>query len=269
MSIHKTIGVLGCGWLGLPLALALQEQGYNVRGTTTSVSKKTLLQQQLKNIFIIEVQEEGVLGEVESFFTGLDILIINIPPGLRKSSESNYVLKIELLISKLIKYQVCCVLYVSSTAVFPNTNQIFIEKDVLVETDNKTRQLIEAENRIKDSMLFKSTIIRFAGLVNEQRHPVTMLSRRSEVANPESPINLIHQEDCIGLLLRIIEGEFWSFVFHGVAPFHPTKRSYYNNEALKRNLKLVFAKNTSCLGKVITSDFTTKTLQYSFLKPHL
>ena len=41
MSVEnkKIIGILGCGWLGLPLAQQLVEDGHIVRGSTTQNSK--------------------------------------------------------------------------------------------------------------------------------------------------------------------------------------------------------------------------------------
>ena len=36
----KNIGIIGLGWLGLPLAKNLQRQGFTIFGTTTSLEKK-------------------------------------------------------------------------------------------------------------------------------------------------------------------------------------------------------------------------------------
>ena len=42
-TLH-TISVLGCGWLGLPLAEYLMGKGYQVKGSTTNQSKLSLLE---------------------------------------------------------------------------------------------------------------------------------------------------------------------------------------------------------------------------------
>ena len=36
--MHK-IGILGCGWLGFPLAEILIKKGFDVKGTSTSLEK--------------------------------------------------------------------------------------------------------------------------------------------------------------------------------------------------------------------------------------
>jgi 3-hydroxyisobutyrate dehydrogenase-like beta-hydroxyacid dehydrogenase len=38
------ISILGCGWLGLPLAKALLENGFAVKGSTTSQEKLSVLE---------------------------------------------------------------------------------------------------------------------------------------------------------------------------------------------------------------------------------
>jgi 3-hydroxyisobutyrate dehydrogenase-like beta-hydroxyacid dehydrogenase len=38
------ISILGCGWLGLPLAKAIVENGFSVKGSTTSTDKLTALE---------------------------------------------------------------------------------------------------------------------------------------------------------------------------------------------------------------------------------
>ena len=40
----KTISLLGCGWLGLPLAKQLIEKGYTVKGTTTTEDRMSVLE---------------------------------------------------------------------------------------------------------------------------------------------------------------------------------------------------------------------------------
>ena len=44
MSGRKVdVGVMGCGWLGLPLAQALIRAGCRVKGTTTTAAKAPVL----------------------------------------------------------------------------------------------------------------------------------------------------------------------------------------------------------------------------------
>ncbi len=58
---------MGCGWLGLPLAKALAEGGYLVRGTTTSEYKLGMLQNEGIAPFLISLSEEKIEGDISGF----------------------------------------------------------------------------------------------------------------------------------------------------------------------------------------------------------
>ena len=74
--MNSKIGVLGCGWLGLPLAVELIERGYNVRGSTTSRSKIHELEEKGIKSFYIRLNTDSIVGPIDEFLVGLDILII-------------------------------------------------------------------------------------------------------------------------------------------------------------------------------------------------
>jgi len=94
---NRTIGILGCGWLGLPLAVELNLDGYNVKGTTTSDEKLNALAKKAINPYIIQVSEKGIEGNISEFLKDVEILIVTIPPALRKNPNANYVQKIQQL----------------------------------------------------------------------------------------------------------------------------------------------------------------------------
>jgi UDP-N-acetyl-D-mannosaminuronate dehydrogenase len=85
------ISILGCGWLGLPLAKALIENGFSVKGSTTSTDKLALLENAGITPFLIEIGENEINGNVVEFLEESRILIINIPPKLRGNSSENII----------------------------------------------------------------------------------------------------------------------------------------------------------------------------------
>ncbi len=266
----KKISVLGCGWLGLPLSQFLLYKGFIVKGSTTSLDKLNLINDKIEQVFLIKAEENEIEGDVDLFFECTDILIINIPPKLRAGIESNYVSRIERILEQVKKHNIKKVLYVSSTSVFPDDNLEYDENKVPIPYSSTSKQLIEAENLVKNAAYFSSTIIRFGGLIGENRHPVTYMSAKDkEVENPCAPINLIHLEDCIGLIFSIIIQEKWGFIFHGVSPFHPSKKEYYSNEAKKRGLEVRFLNDQISWGKKVNSNLTLCQLGYNMIKPEL
>jgi nucleoside-diphosphate-sugar epimerase len=127
--------------------------------------------------------------------------------------------------------------------------------------------LVEVEQLLLSNKNFETTILRFGGLIGEDRHPIKFLAGRENLENPEAPINLIHQEDCIGIIGAVLDKNCWNETFNAVAPQHPTRQEYYHKKA--ENLKLPFpnfAKNLETKGKLISSTKVETVLHYSFRK---
>jgi NAD dependent epimerase/dehydratase family enzyme len=126
------------------------------------------------------------------------------------------------------------------------------------------------ESLLQKNSYFDTTILRFGGLIGEDRNPVRFLSGRENIENPDAPINLIHQDDCIGIIEKIIDLHSWNETYNAVAPFHPTREEYYTQKATDLNLALPkFAASNTIVGKTILSDTLINSLQYSFIKPTL
>ena len=273
------ISILGCGWLGLPLAKDLLDKGFSVKGSTTSIEKLSVLKNLGIKGFQIELSETEILGDVDSFMENSKILIIDIPPKLRGNSKENFISKIENLIPFIEKYSIENVLFISSTSVYGDSSSFDCAQDdtLSVTEENELnpdtesgKQLVLAEQLLQNNPNFKTTILRFGGLIGEDRHPIRFLAGRKNLDNPEAPINLIHQKDCIGIILKIIVQNCWNETFNAVAPFHPSRKEYYTQKAIDLGLSLpqFSTKNTS-FGKTILCAKIKKTLKYSFLKPNL
>lgn len=264
------ISILGCGWLGFPLAKALVENGFLVKGSTTSTEKVSILKSVGIEPFIVQLEEEKISESVADFLAHSQILIVNIPPKLRGNSTENFVAKIATLIPFIEKSTVEKVLFVSSTSVYGEDNE-FVTEDTPLNPDTEGgRQLVIVESLLQKNTHFETTILRFGGLIGEDRNPVRFLSGRENIENPDAPINLIHQDDCIGSIEKIIALNSWNEIFNAVAPFHPSRKEYYTQKATDLNLALPkFAASNSIAGKTILNDKLIKYLQYSFIKPRL
>jgi nucleoside-diphosphate-sugar epimerase len=261
----KSISILGCGWLGLPLAKSLLAKGFLVKGSTTSLDKISVLQNTGINAFQVVLSENEISGDIDTFLSNSEILIIDIPPKLRGNSGENFVAKIQLLIPFIEKTKVKKVLFVSSTSVYPDDNSIITEDTKRQPDSESGKQLVEAELILQSNPNFKTTVIRFGGLLGEDRHPVHFLAGRQNLENPEAPINLIHQIDCIGIIERVIDKDFFGETFNAVAPYHPSRKDYYTQKAIAFNLPLPkFEESKSSLGKTILSDKIEGVLGYKF-----
>lgn len=264
------ISILGCGWLGLPLAKALLEKGFLINGSTTSDEKILMLKNKGINPFLIRLESQNVVGEMAHFLDGSTTLIIDIPPKLRGNSSEDFVGKIQNLIPHLENSTLKNVLFISSTSVYGENNTIITEETTTNPDTEGGRQLVKAEALLQKNSHFKTTILRFGGLIGEDRNPVKFLSGRENIENPEAPINLIHQEDCIGIILKILETDSWNETFNAVTPFHPSREKYYTQKATDLNLiPPKFNSKNTFTGKTVLSDKIETVLKYTFAKTNL
>jgi len=266
----KQISILGCGWLGLPLAKSLIEKGYSVKGSTTSSSKIPILNEAGIEGFQIEVSGDGIFGEMEAFLKNAEILIIDIPPKLRSNLNDSFIKKMEHLLPYILKEKIKNVLFISSTSVYNEEYPVVTEATLAKPDTESGKQLLETEKLFSQhSHDFGTTVVRFGGLIGENRHPVHYLAGKQNLENPDAAVNLIHQADCIGIIEKIIELNCWNQTFNAVTPFHPTRKEYYTQKALELGLPLPeFAPGTS-VGKIIEAGMVVSKLDYTFQKPNL
>lgn len=275
---RRKISILGCGWLGFPLAKKLIENGFLIKGSTTSEEKLVVLEENKIQPYLIALHEDKIIGNITDFLNESDILIVDIPPKLRGSQSENFVSKIKNLIIAIEKSAIKKVLFVSSTSVYGDIFPIveLNEKSIPNPDSEGGKQLIEVEQLLQSNTNFKTTVIRFGGLIGYDRHPIKFIAGRENIENPEAPINFIHQEDCIGIIEKLINKGLrqaqsdnwnWNETFNAVAPNHPTRAIYYHKKALEMNLKVpTFAKDSISKGKIVSSQKLQKILDYSFQK---
>jgi len=266
--IHKimNISILGTGWLGLPLAKKLKEE-HVVKGSVTSQEKMQPLREAGITPYQIKIFTEGVQGDLTSFLAHSEVLIIDIPPGLRGDPEADFVGKIGRIIDYIEKSPVEKVIFVSSTSVYKDEEGFpeYTEENKANGTSEAAKQLISSEKILLKNEHFQSTIIRFGGLIGPGRHPVNYLANKTGIKNPKAPVNLIQHEDCIEIINQIIKKEAWGKTFNAAYPDHPTKENYYTRTAKEKNLNIPdFDQNGVSKGKKISSVNLVDVLGYEF-----
>ncbi|WP_396187828.1 SDR family NAD(P)-dependent oxidoreductase [Flavobacterium sp.] len=261
------ISLLGCGWLGLPLAQHLIAKGHLVKGSTTSIDKKEVLKSISIEPYLINLKEDKIEGDMSNFLHQSEILIIDIPPKLRGLVKENFVQKIKNLIPYIEQSTIKKVLFISSTSVYADTENLpTITEETIPNPDTESgKQLYEVEQLLLSNTQFKTTILRFGGLIGANRNPINMLAGRTDVANPEAPINFIHQTDCIGVIEVILNQNSWNEIYNAVGLDHILRKEYYTSKAKELDLTpplFNFEKNS--LGKYVSNAKIKKQLGYTF-----
>lgn len=261
------ISIMGCGWLGLQLAEYLIEIGHTIKGSTSSFSKLKTLSSKGIIPYHLHLDEKGVDGDFYNFLKGSEIVIFNIPPGLRKNPNKNHFREVEHFVNQLKNQALKKLLFISSTSVFKDDANF----TTITETQQPNgitqaaKQLIAIEQMFQNNTAFKTTILRFSGLFGSNRHPGNSLSGKKNLKNGNAPVNLIHRNDCIAIISQLIERNIWGDVFNASFPAHPLKKEYYTNYCKANFLTPPHYDLTSISkGKYIDSNKLVQLLKYSF-----
>lgn len=227
----KTISILGCGWYGLALAKALLNDGLRIKGSTTSPQKMSALVADGIEPHLVGFSRD--VAKYDKEFFDCDILFIAIPPKTRSGEGGDYTYKIIRIIEAIKLHQVKNVIFISSTGVYADLNHEVDENTDPQPNTEAGKTLFAVENLFRAESSFKTTIIRFAGLIGPGRDPGRFFAGKKEIPNGDAPVNLIHLDDCIGLSKQIIAKDAFGYLFNGCAPQHPKRSAFYTQAALK------------------------------------
>ncbi|MCY1719811.1 sugar nucleotide-binding protein [Prolixibacteraceae bacterium Z1-6] len=260
--MSTTVSILGCGWLGTALGKSLLRKGWNVKGSTSSTKSCNDLEMTGISTFYVKVKPKGVEVDYNSFFS-TDVLIVSIPPTRTDCVEESYPQKVNQIAQKAEEIGISKVLFISSSSVYESQNKEVREGDEGSPEKQSGRALIKAEKVLTHNPKFKTTVIRFGGLIGYDRNPVKFLIYKSEVAG-ETPVNLIHRDDCVGIITQIIEKDIWGETFNASSPEHPVKREFYSKAAKISELPAPVFSNTKENYKIVNSDKLINALDYKF-----
>jgi nucleoside-diphosphate-sugar epimerase len=267
MSTSRTISIVGCGWLGLPLAKHLMERGHLVKGSKTdqagvdSIVKSGVEGYQFSLNPAVESDNITALLDAE-------IIIINIPPKRRDDIEKFHWDQMRALKAAVYDSPIRKVIFVSSTSVYPNTNGEVDEQCKLPADKPSGRVLKDVENLWTKDWSLQTTVVRFGGLIGDDRLPGRFLAGKRAVKNGNAPVNLIHRDDCLGILTAIIEQNEWRKVYNASADEHPLRKDLYTKAAKNLDLEAPeFDVEAETAFKIINSELLKKELNYTFLHP--
>ncbi len=259
----STISILGCGWLGLPFGKHLLFKGFQVKGSVTAKEKTGDLARSGVEPFQVVLQTNKAIVSDERFFK-TDVLVIAIPPARVESIESIFVQQISQVIPYITKYQIPKVLFISSTSVYNEENQMVKEDDVFIPNKSSGRALLIAEKLLQEHEAFKTTVIRFGGLIGQDRNPARFLIRKKEKLSGTKPVNLIHQDDCISILYQIILKDIWGETFNACCPDHPTRKAFYTKASEVSGLPCPTMSDQKVKFKLVDSSKLVKILNFQF-----
>ncbi|PKG86172.1 NAD(P)-dependent oxidoreductase [Colwellia sp. 75C3] len=280
-----SVGIVGCGWLGSALANQLKKQGVAVLATRSNIENAALLKSQDINAEVLCLPTEQALLNSHPIFKQ-QCLVIAITPQFRQG-RVDYADKVKQLVeSAKVGNCVEQIILLSSSAIY---NGLSGQVDEHIELDfsaDKVSVLNDAEqavlsfndsifnenstNESDDSVANrKAYVLRLSGLVGPNRHPGKFLLNGRMLKSPLAIVNLIHQQDAVGLIQALLESDIRGGIFNGVSSTQVSKKQYYQTAASALQLPTPTFEETNLASenapKIVSAIKTRAELNYSFV----
>lgn len=266
----KTVSILGCGWLGTPLAESLLQDGHRVRGSTTSEEKLPDLREKGMDAWRIRLDPEVDCDGCADFWRS-EVLVLNIPPGRgRDDVESFFPAQVESVLRAVENGPLRHIIFASSTSVYPPTGGVMEEEDARPGAASRPsgEALLKAERMLLERDDFRTDVLRFGGLYGPGRHPVRYLAGRSGLDKGNAPVNLIHLDDCLAIIRRLLERPESPGILNAVSDGHPPRKLYYPRMAEQMGLEPpVFNEDSHSDYKIASNRKLKELLDYTFAHP--
>ena len=260
------ISIMGCGWLGLPLAEELIRQGHKLKGSTTRNEKLKTLRNAGIEDFLLQLTPEPE-GNIDTFLNS-EILVVNVPPSSKKGCENFYSQSMQQLIEAIEASPVQKVIFIGATSVYPLNGKTVTEKDAEYIVSRFSDVVwLEIEELFTKNSRFDTTILRFSGLMGPGRQPGRYFAGK-KMAGADAPVNMIHLTDCVRIICEIIRKEVWGETFNASADEHPSRREFYTKACQTAGLENPVFVEGSNPFRTVNSDKLKKLLNYKFQYPN-
>ncbi len=192
--MSKTVGIIGCGWLGKPLY------------------------EELSKSFLVECFSRDTTNDTSSFWQS-DTIVIAI------NTKDNYLQTLQK-IAQLSK-PTCNLVLMSSTSVYREFDEK-IDESVKITKIALQREAEKLLQKLKDNTL----ILRLGGLMGETR--VAGRWKTASTFSDGVVNYIHRDDDVINITKKIIENNVTSGIYNLVAPEHPLRSEVHkkNREAM-------------------------------------
>lgn len=263
----KNFSILGAGWLGTPLALALKEKGHQLKVSTTTPDKVEFFQQHDIPCYVVELGTTKGILDLDAFLSDTDVLIVTIPPKITKTSPYAYAERINFILWNMEKHQIKEVIFTSSISVYHGLEGEVDESTPLNTITPRSKQMAQADHLFLNADFCNATVLRLGGLMGEDRNPLLSLSKKRVIEAGNKPVNLVHQTDIIRLITKILEEPIKNEIFNVVAPIRLSRKEFYTREAKHLGIKDLpeFIMSPETENRIINGSKITKAYGIDYL----
>jgi len=217
--------IIGCGYVGLPLAISLQRKGHEVTGWVHSVeSAASLAAYSFRRIIMGSVADSNVwtsLGE------DYDLVIHCASSGRGGESSYEEVFLKGMLMLKTHQARARR-LFVSSTSVYRQLEGEVVTENSPAEPDTATGRILRVAEKV--ALDSGATVVRSSGIYGPDRAVLFEKLRRGEAVIEGDGLrwmNQIHQRDLVSALERLAKADAQSEIYNATDNTPVTQLEYY------------------------------------------
>lgn len=265
----KKVAIVGLGWLGMPLALALTARGWQVTGSKTTQDGVEAARMCGIDSYPLRLEPQLVCeAEDLDALMNVDALVITLPARRSGEGEDFYRQAVQEIVDTALAHHIPRIIFTSSTSVYGNAQGTIKESSPRDPVTLSGKVLKELEDWLHHLPGTSVDILRLAGLVGPGRHPGRFFAGKS-APDGQHGVNLVHLEDVISAITLLLQAPKGGHIYNICAPLHPAREIFYPQMARELGLETpVFSQHAGCgTGKLIDGNRICHELGFEYQHP--
>ncbi|MDI9219866.1 SDR family oxidoreductase [Pantoea sp. EA-12] len=224
----KKVAIVGLGWLGMPLAMALTARGWQVTGSKTSPDGVDAARRCGIDAFQLVLTPE-IECEADELATlmAVDALVVTLPASRTVQGGEDYMQAVQNVVDTALAHKIPRIIFTSSSSVYGTGSGVMKESSALQPESVAGKTLVELENWLHDLPGTSVDIVRLAGLVGPNRHPGRFLAGKTGLDNGGHAVNLVHLDDVVDAIVLLLQTPKGGRVYNLCASKHPARDDFY------------------------------------------
>lgn len=223
----KKVAIVGLGWLGMPLALALNARGWQVTGSKTTPDGVEAARMCGIESYPLELTPELVCDSDElDALLNVDALVVTLPARRTGEGDTFYQQAVQEIVDSALAHRIPRIIFTSSTSVYGDVDGTVKESTPLQPVTHSGRVLKELEAWLHQLPGTSVDILRLAGLVGPGRHPGRFFAGKT-APNGSHGVNMVHLEDVVSAITLLLETPKGGRTYNLCAPHHPARAEFY------------------------------------------
>lgn len=233
----KRVAIVGLGWLGMPLAMSLAGAGWQVTGSKTTPDGVSAARSCGIDSYLLELTPalNCEADDLEALLN-VDALVVTLPASRTAAGGESYLLAVQQLVDSALAFGVPRIIFTSSTSVYGERSGMTKESNALEPVSVAGQTLQTLESWLHNLPNTSVDILRLSGLVGPGRHPGRFLAGKTDIANGNQGVNLVHLDDVIAAISLLLQTPKGGRIYNLSAPLHPARNQFYPQVARQLGL---------------------------------